>query len=521
MIDGPSDLATHPFRPRHNERTASIYWHRATAGRANWRPSHPAHSALFFLGILFSLILLGCSTQPAAPTASTEPESPGLPLTVLIIDDPPLAAAVERQWAARADGPLRIQQVTTAELLAEKRRHIAADAVIFPSGLMGELAEQNLITPIPAATLNSPEFDRRDIFDLVRQAEIVWGERIFAVPLGSPVLTLLYRRDIFEQIGAQPPQTWEQYQQLVQRLSDPKLLTELQIEPGPAWQPAIEPLGDGWAGQMLLARAAGYARHRNYYSTLFDSRTMEPLIAGPPFVRALEQLVAVNRGLPKEILAFGPAEVRRELVAGRCAMAITWPNRVDEAAEESPGSANLPLAAAELPGSREVFRLGNRTWNPRDRSDEGRVTLLGVDGRIGAVSSASRQPQAALSLLVRLSSTEWSDQVSPFSDSTGIYRVTQIPMASSWLGPDFEITREYGELVRNIQRRPLWLTSLRIPGRWRYMTALDEAVQLAISGEKTPSDALEYASKKWMDITQELGVEPQRRAYWRSLGMEP
>ena len=54
----------------------------------------------------------------------------------------------------------------------------------------------------------------------------------------------------------------------------------------------LEPLGPGWAGVVLLARAASYAKHPDNYSTLFDINTMEPLIAGEPFVRALEELLA-------------------------------------------------------------------------------------------------------------------------------------------------------------------------------------------------------------------------------------
>ena len=467
------------------------------------------------------LLLVGCSMQPAVPPVGPEPTTSALPLTVLIIDDSPLAAAIERQWAARTDSQLQIQQATTDELLAQKPLRIAADALIFPSGLMGELAEQNVLSPIPAGTLNSAEFDRRDIFDLIRQTEIVWGERFFAGPLGSPVLTLWYRGDILSKIGAAPPETWKQYGELVERLSDRQLLKELGIEAGETWRPVVEPLGDGWASQMLLARAAGYARHRNFYSTLFDSKTMEPLIAGPPFVRALEELVAVHRGQAPEILQFDPSDARKELVSGRCAMAVTWPSRVDDAADEPSSAPVLPLAAAELPGSREVFHLGDRQWQARDRVDDGRVTLLGVAGRVGAVSSTTSQPQAALSLLVRLSSNEWSEQISPFSEATGLYRTSQLPMASSWLGPNFETAREYGELIRNIQRRPLWLTSLRIPGRSRYLAELDKAVQSAVSGESEPAEALEKAAQQWRTITEQLGLESQRAAYWRSLGREP
>ncbi len=521
MTDGPSDPVSCVHSLRAYQATIGLGRVPCTISRI-WRDKLSYHRcfSLYFAAMMI-VITLGCSKDSEHEAKTTQPTTPPPPLMVLILDDPPLAAAIERQWAARADGQLQIQQTTTDDLLSERRRHLAADAVIFPSWLIGELAEQNLISPIPPATLNSPEFGRRDIFDLIRQSEIVWGDRVFGVPLGSPALTLLYRSDIFEAIDAKPPETWGEYQQLAQRLADFRGIDDLQIDESERWHPVIEPLGDGWASQILLARAAGYSRHRNYYSTLFDSRTMEPLIAGPPFVRALEELVAVHRGKSPEMLAFGPADARRALIAGRCAMAITWPSRIEDHGDSPASTGVFPLAAAELPGSRDVFNLGDQKWHPRSRSEDGRATLLGVSGRMGAVSTFSRQPQAALNLLVSLSSTDWSEQISPFSESTGLYRSSQIPFVSSWLGPNFETARMYGELVSDIHRRSLWLTSLRIPGRSRYLSKLDTAVQSAVAGDLTPSDALKQVAEQWQAITEELGVQAQKNAYLRSLGMEP
>ena len=53
------------------------------------------------------------------------------------------------------------------------------------------------------------------------------------------------------------------------------------------------------------------------------------------------------------------------------------------------------------------------------------------------------------------------------------------------------------------------------------MTALDEAVESALSKKEAPSEALERAAQVWREITARLGLEAQRRAYQRSLGLEP
>jgi hypothetical protein len=62
---------------------------------------------------------------------------------------------------------------------------------------------------------------------------------------------------------------------------------------------------------------------------------------------------------------------------------------------------------------------------------------------------------------------------------------------------------------------------LRIPGWQRYLAALDQAVLEACAGTKSSAEALGGAGEAWQAITAELGVESQKSAYTRSLGLEP
>lgn len=471
------------------------------------------------------LLLCGCPrpVEQAAPPETSPTHQP--PLRVLVVDDAGLAMAVERQWRARAEGEIEVRQLSTAELLDPRRKRLAADAVIYPAGLIGELAERELIVPISDDVLGSPEFARRDIFDLLRQAEMTWGERTFAVPFGSPQLTLLYRRDIFEKLGLQPPKSWAQYREAAARLAHREALGDLASAEPAAWHGTVEPWGPGWAGQVLLARAAAYARHRNYFSALFDSDTMEPLIAGPPFVKALEELVATAPSSPSDAVTYGPAEARRELLAGRCAMALTWPSHADadgagDGVKEVP---SVALAVAELPPSSQVYHPGEAQWLPRENGETGYVPLLSVAGRLGSVTKGAAQTQVALKLLLRLCSSEWSEQISPFSPETTVYRTSQLKQARAWVDASLEpaVAEQYAELVKQTQRRRLWLFSVRIPGRTRYLAALDQAVQRALRGEQPAAECLQAAAEQWRAITQALGVESQQQAYARSLGILP
>ena len=136
--------------------------------------------------------------------------------------------------------------------------------------------------------------------------EAAWAGKIYGLPFGSPVLTIYYRADLLKKLNRTPPKTWTEYQEIAQLLAAEKKST-----PESPWYGTLEPLAPGWAGVMLLARAAPYAKHRDNYSTWFDVKTMEPLIADPPMVQALTELVEAAKTNSAESLKCDPAAVRR------------------------------------------------------------------------------------------------------------------------------------------------------------------------------------------------------------------
>lgn len=472
-----------------------------------------------------SLAVCGCpGTSPPAANPASAPE-PAAPLRLVVVDDPGLAEAVKRQWQARAEGELEVREATSEEICDPRRKRLAADAVIYPSGLIGELAERGWIMPLSGDALSSPELARRDIFDHLRQHEIMWGEETYAAPLGSPPLTLVYRPDLFDKLGVKPPETWQQYTALCEQLGKSSDVLRGSSQDAQDWHAVSEPLGPGWASQILLARAAAYARHRSYFASLFDLDSMEPLIASPPFVKALEELVSVAKlGSPKAV-EHTPAEVWQRLRSGQCVMGLTWPSHAAGplAAQRTDSTGPVLLAAAELPASAKVYHIGDGAWQTRESSEDGHVTLLGVAGRMGSVVKGSSRSSTAMSLLVRLSSAAWSQDISPRSPATTLYRTSQLPTVKAWVGESFsaDAATAYGELVQQCYRRQLSLDSVRLPGRARYLAALDGAVHAAIRGERAAADCLASAAGEWRKITQELGIDNQRRAYWRSLGKSP
>jgi multiple sugar transport system substrate-binding protein len=482
--------------------------------------------------LLTVVVVSGC--QKLADSGRDPPAAHPTTVRLVVVDDPALAKAIGRvkgEWKARSGADLDIHESTVAEVIAAKK--LGADAVIYPSEELGTLAERRIVRPLPAEWLDLEEFHKADLFEPAGLAVTRWGDSTYAVPFGSPVFVLIYRRDVLERFHVELPRTWTEYNQLIESLgAHGKELPELRSV-------AVEPLGAGWAGKVLLARAAAYAKHRDYYSTLFDKDTMLPQIASPPFVRALEELVAAAKPKAAVSLAATPADARQAILAGHCALAMTWPTAASVGVPPSGGAGRLKaelqrsapaIAFAELPGAADVYNSRAKSWETnsaggesRSPSAESRTPLLGISGRVGSVVGDSQSGQFAFQLLAWLSGKEWGAQVCPASPATTLFRRSQLSQPGRWLEPEIPaaVAKQYAGAVTDSLSRSQWLECPRIPGHAQYMAALDEAVRAAVEGKQTSDEALARAADRWREITARLGVESQRTAYIRSLGLEP
>jgi len=323
-------------------------------------------------------------------------------------------------------------------------------------------------------------------------------------------LLLRYNRGEVKKSKFLSVKSWTEYLELSKALSD----KSLGLASG-----SFEPLGKGWAGLVLLARAAPYAKHHDNYSSIFDTQTMDPLIAGPPFVRALEELVAAAKSGSADQLAADPAAAREAFWSGRCGMAVSWPTA---AWHEKDKSTVQAIGLAELPGSDQVYNVAVKTWQPRGEEMGQRVPLLCVSGRVAVISSSCSTPEAAGKLILWLADRRWSEKLLAVSPDTTLSGRDQTASPQAWMEHKVsaEAARSYGIALGDAFDRPESLEALRLPGRADYLAALDEAVQSAVRGKVSPSVALKHAAEQWKKITERLGIEKQKNAGLHEQGLE-
>lgn len=481
----------------------------------------PVFQSILVVGLLGSL-MCGCTAKKAPEVAPAAiPQGPG-EVKLLVVDDPDMCAAIEQlraEWKARTGTSIVISQVSSAELTTAESLAEQPDAVIYPSRLLGTLAERKWIAPLPADFVSHRELAWSDTFELLQIAETNWSKTPYAVPFGSPVLTCYYRPDLLEARRKSPPLSWQEYHEQADVLNRREDLGAAAPPADEAWYGSLQPLAAGWAGRVLLARAAPYSKHRDHYSTLFEIETMEPLIAGAGFVRALEELVADAQLGPPNQIEMDADAVRREFLAGHAAFALTWPGHAGT--KDEANAKSVPTGFAELPGSPVVYHFAHKSWEKRQTDESWQVPLLGSAGRLGSITAKGAEPAGAFQVLAWLAGHEWGPKVSSASPATTLYRRSQIRTPQPWLDPGTDATaaQAYATSVHDALNRQQYLLTPRIPGEARYMEALDAAVHATLRQEKSPAEALKEAAAQWQAITESLGIDAQKSAYRSSLGL--
>ncbi|MGH7137488.1 MAG: hypothetical protein ACREHD_17220, partial [Pirellulales bacterium] len=116
---------------------------------------------------------------------------------------------------------------------------------------------------------------------------------------------------------------------------------------------------------------------------------------------------------------------------------------------------------------------------------------------------------------------QWSKRVSTASGATTLFRRSQVESSGEWVDARLGAAGAlaYTETVERSLSSADVFGGPRIDGRGRYLAALDQAVRDAVTGKTSSEKALEDAADEWRKITADLGLDRQRAAYRRSLGL--
>ncbi len=477
----------------------------------------PLRKSVLALGIALIAVSFGC--QPAEDDdtpAQTQNQVNEKTQTVRLLsldDSQQLAARVAQVWKAQSTGDVEITYAESTTLFADESGTIPeCDVVLYPNVLLGELLARQAVQPLDVNILSELGADRRAMLRHDRTTVVQSGKAIYGASLGTPMLMLLYRRDVLEQLKLEVPQSWRQYREAKDALKSAGELKSPDGKPLPTG--VCEPNAETWLAEYFFARAAGSLVRQGRLSSYFDVESMKSLINTPPFVDALEQIVAEHSLQNRDEMT--PSDCYEAIVKGEAAFAITWPSSqptIESVAEV------FPIGVAALPGAARVYDYREQIWKLSPTGEVHSTPLVPIAGRIASITSNTRRLKTAQRFVAWLMTAEANREFSTEFPDTLFAQSAQLSSPFAWVNEQLprEAAQQMADVIRSNHEHSFTMYNLRIPGRAEYLRILSEAIRSALNGRATPQSALDSAAEQWDALTDKLDRDRQRKFFQDSI----
>lgn len=340
--------------------------------------------------------------------------------------------------------------------------------------------------------------------------------KLYAVPYDGDVLSLYYRKDLFDNetekaafkaeygYDLKPPATWKEYLEVA------KFFTRKKGEKLAGKVLDRDFYGTAFYGQRDWVYGWWGNRFGSLGGVYFDEKTMEPAINSKAGVDALKDMIEIKKYSPPDVLAFGYEELKDAFLNGETAMVIQWPDIGKKAADPEQSKIVGKTGVAGVPGVMVEGKLYRRAMMPA--------------GRVLAVTKESKHPWEAYQVIHYLTTVTSIDDVSTAKTGLDPYRYSHFAHPEEYeMFPDVESAKIY---LAGVQANmEVGYPELTIPGAPQYYDVFGREITKALAGEKSAEDALNAVAKEWTEITKRFGLKQQRKMYqatvkgWREAGL--
>ena len=405
------------------------------------------------------------------------------------------------KWEELTGIKVKVIEVPTAEMftkiLQEHRAGTGAyDALNVIPSWMPDLAKAGALEELDAyVDKYGYRAELENIAPTYRDNQMKVDGKIYGFPDDGDLFVLYYRKDLFEDPENQaefkakhgydlgPPQTWEQYAQIGQFITDkyaPEIYGAGQFR-GPAY------------GIWLFEE-----RYRVEGGRFFDPETMRAQINGEIGVKAYEGMRSDNAFMPPGVETWGFVEALSSFLAGEIAMTISWPPFGRWAAGLRHGRGS-PFMGAQVHHRRQG---GLRAAAGRHTAARGGLLAL----RRLPAARTRRRPYLFI---------QWLN-----SEETSLQRV-QLPYAlrdpfreshftnEEYLARWADADKYLATLRAGADTGLLDLSILQID---KYEEALRQSITRLWAGEDAKA-ILDDVAAQWDALTDRIGVDKQRAAY--------
>jgi multiple sugar transport system substrate-binding protein len=259
----------------------------------------------------------------------------------------------------------------------------------------------------------------------------------------------------------------------------------------------------------------------------FDPEDMTPLINSPGHVMALEYLKDLAQYGPDAQVSWSLGEAWDYFLRGKAVFNFSYGDVAPLAQDETRSNIRGKIGSAILPASDTYWDMNQQAFVTTEEPRKvGNVTGGSWHGVVSSLSDAPETTYAFWSLMATKPISKWLatygwNGVDPGYDYQFLEPVGEAKLedylAAGWDETD---VKEYLTAYYENFNAEVMLPYLRITGTQEYYDILDSNLSAAMSGAKTPQQALDDTAAGWEQVTDRLGREKQLEAYQKAIGWQ-
>ncbi|RMF78750.1 MAG: extracellular solute-binding protein [Chloroflexi bacterium] len=484
------------------------------------------------------VLVLGMLIFGVFSISHAQGEFDGVEINIVTFTGPQIAEPLQRRapdFEAATGATVNIVTVPFADLF----QSILTDQVtgtnsfqgfVFAPQWMVDYISAGIMEPLTDRVANDPDLEWEDVGQFFREFSASFEGDVYTIPLDGDFHMVYYRIDVLDELGMDPPQTWDDYLAIAEAAHGMDMNGDGEGDFGSCISKARSQQSYWWIHSIAAPFLQTQGTSQGIF---FDTETFEPLVNNPGFIRALEIYDATSAFGPPDEQTLNVGDTRSLTTAGRCALTLDWGDIGSLAVDPEQSVVQDLIGAVITPGTTEVLDRETGELVPCDDTTcpfaidgVNHAPFAAFGGWSGGVSAnASDEQKDATYAFFSFMAQPAQANVDVTIGRTGFnpYRISQFENLDPWLEAGFsqEAAENYLGAIQDSLNSPNMALDLRIPMNQQYQQViLDTILAQFIAGEFTAEEAAQEIFDQWEDLTEEIGRESQLAAYIGTLGIQ-
>ena len=470
----------------------------------------------------------------AAGTAQAADDFKGVTVNVMTFVGPQIAEPLQRrapEFEKLTGAKVNILTVPFSDLYQKLLTDWASgtnsvDAAVFAPQWMVDYTKGGFLEDLSGRIAHDAALKENDVMPFFSDFSQKFNGKTYLVALDGDFQMVYYRTDILQQLGKQPPKTWDDYLDIAKAANGKK------FDGKPVAGSCISKKRNAQAYWAIISIAGGYLQSKGTaQGAFFDPRTFKPLVNNDAFKAALNVLKESTNYGPQNEINLDVGDTRSAFISGHCALTLDWGDVGVLAIDPKQSKVIDKVGAVILPGSTKVLNRDTGKLVPCDKSTcpyavdgVNHAPFAAFGGWSGGINAKAKPKvkEAAYAFLSFMSQPAQSN-VDVTIGATGFnpYRRSQFTDMAMWkkAGMSDTAANSYLGAIKASLQSPNMIIDLRIPQNQRYeQVVLDTAVARFLAGELDADATMKAIESGWDEITDDLGKDAQLRAYKASIG---